>query len=278
MVVEDVEAERTLISTYLRQQGYRLFHARDGLDGIHKARLLIPDLILMDVDMPRCNGYDACKILAQDIRTQAVPIIFLSAYASPEQRVEGLRVGGVDFIGKPFNFDEVRLRLMIHLERPPVHDGGFQPSECLSSDSLSNDPQLNDSLPSSVSEEESGARSQSGSVSNLDSLLFYSARIHLLKSLSTMPDMAELAHLVGTNGKRLNTAFRNYVGMTVFEYLREERMKEARQLLSHTEYTISEIAARVGFSSGANFSTAFSARFGSSPGRFRRQNAQYTES
>lgn len=68
-------------------------------------------------------------VLAQDKKTQAVPIIFLSVYASPEQRVEGLLAGGVDFIGKPFNFDEARLRLMVHLKRPPVHDGGSLASD-----------------------------------------------------------------------------------------------------------------------------------------------------
>lgn len=260
MVVEDVEAERTLISTYLRQQGYRLFHAHDGLDGINKARLIMPDLILMDVDMPRCNGYDACKILTQDTKTQSIPVIFLSSHASPEQRVVGLLAGGVDFISKPFNFDEVRLRLVVHLHRLPVH----------------NEEPLQDS----ANKEGSVAESSERPVNNLDSILFYSARVHLLRMLSNTPNMAELAHLVGTNDKRLNAAFRNHVGMTVFEYLREERMKEARQLLSNTEHSVSEIAARIGFSSGANFSTAFSARFGTSPGRFRQQDqdAQYIES
>lgn len=258
LVVEDVEAERTLISTYLRQQGYRLFHAHDGLDGIHKARLLIPDLILMDVDMPRCNGYDACKILTQDIRTRAVPIIFLSAHSAPEQRVEGLLAGGVDFISKPFNFDEVRLRLAVHLNRPPIQDASPN----------------GDSLRDSVSEEDGVNENGAHVASSLDTILFYSARVHLLSALSVTPDMAELAHLVGTNSKRLNAAFRNHVGATVFEYLREERMKEARQLLRNTGYSVGEIARRVGFSSGANFSTAFSARFGSSPARFRDQDTR----
>lgn len=263
LVVEDVEAERTLISAYLRQQGYRLFHAHDGLDGVHKARLLVPDLILMDVDMPVCNGYDACRILSQDIKTRSVPVIFLSAYSAPEQRVEGLLVGGVDFISKPFNFDEVRLRLAIHLNRPPV-----QGAEC-------GEVALEDSA--GVTGATSGEGSEVADAYSVDTILFYSARVHLLSALSVTPDLAELAHLVGTNSKRLNAAFRNCVGVTVFEYLREERMKEARRLLQNTQYSIGEIASRIGFSSGANFSTAFSARFGSSPARFRRESGQCVE-
>ena len=79
----------------------------------------------------------------------------------------------------------------------------------------------------------------------------------------------ELAEAVGTNSKRLNEAFRQCVGVTVFEYLREERMKEACVLLSGTGLPIQAIALEVGFTSGANFSTAFRERYGLSPSQFR---------
>lgn len=246
LVVEDMEAERTLISTYLRQQGYRLYQAHDGLDGVHKARLLVPDLILMDADMPRCSGYDACKILTQDVRTQGVPIIFLSAHAAPERRVQGLLSGAVDYIGKPFDFDEVRLRLSVHLGRTPA------------SATASKDAEDHDTGQPGVS-----------TAQGLDSVLFHSARIHLLRMLAGAPSIEELSRLVGTNSKRLNMAFRNHMGVTVFEYLREERMKEAQQLLRSTKCSVSEIADRVGFSSSANFSTAFRTRFGSPPSALR---------
>ncbi|WNK20411.1 response regulator [Halomonas piscis] len=247
MVVEDNEAERMLISTYLRQQGYRLYQALDGLDGINKARLLVPDLILMDTDMPTCNGYEACKVLTQDAATREVPIIFLSAYAAPTDRVEGLLAGAVDYIAKPFDFDEVRLRLSVHLGRS---------SEAVASaETAVNKCGDNPQAPTSTQ--------------NLDSVLFYSARVHLLRMLNGAPGIDELARRVGTNSKRLNLAFRNYAGMTVFEYLREERMQEAQRLLRHTGQSVSDIAAHVGFSSCANFSTAFRLRFGSSPSACR---------
>jgi DNA-binding response OmpR family regulator len=248
LVIDDAEAERMLISTYLQQHGCRLYHAHDGVDGIHKAKLLLPDLILMDVDMPRCDGYAACKALSGDPTTADVPVIFLSAFAGAEQRVQGLLAGAVDFIGKPFDFDEVRLRLSIHLRNRLIHS-----------------PQgLNDLMDSSEEHVETGSNE-----SNLYSVLFHSARVHLLRRLDNAPGIQELARLTGTNSKRLNAAFRHSAGVTVFEYLREERMKEARKLLQNTGLSVSDIAARVGFSSSANFATAFRERYGMTPSAFR---------
>ncbi|MBN7769670.1 helix-turn-helix transcriptional regulator [Marinobacter daepoensis] len=83
--------------------------------------------------------------------------------------------------------------------------------------------------------------------------------------------MAELEKLTGTNSKHLNRAFKLCAGTTVYEYLREERMKEARVLLQQTSLPIQEIADQTGFSSGANFATAFRERFGVSPRELRRQ-------
>jgi len=248
LVVDDAEAERMLISTYLQQYGCRLYHAHDGVDGINKARLLVPDLILMDADMPQCDGYTACKALRGEPATANVPVIFLSAHASPEQRVQGLLAGAVDYIGKPFDFDEVKLRLSIHLRNRT----GLPSKEQEASEEFQSCDQVADS-----------------SDANLYKVLFHTVRVHLLRSLDDAPGIQELARLAGTNSKRLNAAFKHCAGMTVFEYLREERMKEAAQLLRNTRLSISEIACRVGFSSSANFATAFRERYGMTPSAFR---------
>ncbi|MDX5978409.1 DNA-binding response regulator [Vreelandella alkaliphila] len=246
LIVDDAEADRMLISSYLLHQGCRIFHALDGVDGIHKARLVSPDLILMDVEMPECDGYAACKVLSSDPLTSNVPIIFLSAYSEPEKRVQGLLVGAVDYINKPYVFDEVKLRIAIHLrnripQKKPDHN------------------------------EYDVVRQNSEQVNHIDNILYHSARIHLLNSLSDAPGLQELARLVGTNSKRLNAAFKNTVGVTVYEYLREIRMNEARELLTNTHLSVSTIASHVGFSSSANFSTAFKERFGTSPIKFKNQ-------
>ncbi|WP_205077555.1 response regulator [Marinobacter salexigens] len=244
LVVDDEEADRMLLTAYLQRHGCRLFYAMDGLDGIEKARALQPDLILMDSEMPRCTGQDACKIITQDPRTNHIPVIFISGMTSPEHRVRGLLAGAVDYINKPFDFNEVKLRLAIHLrQKPPA--------------------------PASRGE----GKPETASVSNRDVIVFHSTRTHLLKSLSETPTMKELEKLTGTNSKHLNTAFKACAGVTVYEYLREERMKEARGLLQRTNLPVKDISLQVGFTDSGNFATAFKDRFGLTPREFRQQHS-----
>jgi len=254
LVIDDAEADRMLISTHLRHLGCRVYQANDGIDGVHKARLISPDAILMDLDMPQCNGYDACKLLLSDVETCRVPVIFLSGYATPEDRVRGLMYGAVDYIAKPFNFDEVKLRLSVHLK--------CQGAEVAREEERSRQDKKY--------EKEGAGTGQSGARHYLNEILFRSARVYLLKSLSQAPGLQELARSVGTNAKQLNHSFKECAGVTVYEYLREERMKEAARLLSATSIPVSDIALSVGFSSAGSFSTAFRERFGMSPSRFRK--------
>lgn len=246
LIVDDVEADRMLVSTFLRQLGCRVFHAHDGVDGIHKARLISPDAVLMDLSMPNCDGYHACKLLAEEPRTKHTPVLFLSGYATPEDKIKGLMSGAVDYIAKPFHFDEVRLRLSVHLKG-----------------STSDIGHSNDDKEEAVAYEKKE--------NSLNEILFRSAQVHLLKALDKDPGLHELAQQVGTNAKQLNLSFKACVGLTVYGYLREERMKEARKLLVSTDTSVSEIAEVVGFSSVSTFSTAFKERFGISPSRFRKQ-------
>ena len=96
------------------------------------------------------------------------------------------------------------------------------------------------------------------------------ARRHLIERMGEPRDLHELARLVGTNARRLNEAFRACAGVTAFEFLREERMQAARRLLADTALEVQSIAFDLGFTSGANFATAFRERFGAAPTAFRR--------
>lgn len=238
LIADDVEVERMLLATYLQHHGCLIYLAGDGQECLRKAQLIRPDLVLMDVRMPVCDGLSACRIMQADPVTRGIPVIFLTGATTPAQRVRGLLAGAVDYVSKPFDFDEVRLRLAVHLRSRVSHvaDRGQE-------------------LPTGVSK--------------LDSILFQSARMHLLKSLADTPDLQQLAAAVSTNSKRLNEAFRKCVGVTVFEYLREERMKEACVLLAETGLEVQAIGQEVGFTSGANFATAFKERFGVSPTQYR---------
>lgn len=243
LIVDDEEADRMLLASYLQRQGCQTSYAVDGIDGIEKARVLQPDLILMDSEMPRCNGRDACKVLTTDPSTKAIPIVFISGMTASEQRVRGLLAGAVDYINKPFEFDEVKLRLVIHLKnRAPVIA-----SSLMSADTFTPPESKHD-------------------------ILFHRARGYLLASLHCTLPMAELEALTCSNSKLLNRAFKMCAGVTVYEYLREERMKEARTLLQKTQLAVQDIAYEIGFTDSANFSTAFKEKFGLSPREFRQLN------
>jgi DNA-binding response OmpR family regulator len=252
LLVDDSADDRRLLSDCLRGQGHRLYVAEDGRDGVEKARLVAPDLIMLDVSMPVCDGIAACRLLKADPRTAAVPVIFLTAAASPEERVRGLMVGAVDYISKPFDFDEVRLRVNIHLQAwgHLTHE----PESSLRGVEAAPSPQA----------------ASSDHASNVDSLVFRAAQRLLHEDLAQTPDLASLAKSVGTNSRRLNEAFRNCAGATVFEYLREARMDLARQLLRETGLSVQVIASDLGYDNPANFATAFRHRYGLSPREYRK--------
>jgi CheY-like chemotaxis protein len=243
MVVDDSADDRRLQVDYLRSQGYRLYAAVDGLDGVEKARIVQPDLILMDVHMPACDGIAACRLLKADPLTAAIPLLFLTAAARPDERVRGLLAGAVDYIAKPFDFDEVRLRVSIHLQ-------AWRQLEAIQ------------------------AHVVPGQVSNLDAMVFRAALRILHEDLAQPPDLKSLARAVGTNARRLNEAFHQCVGATVFDYLREVRMEQARKLLRETSLAVQVIAGDLGYENAANFATAFKERFGFSPRQYRQSPAE----
>ncbi|WP_245725582.1 response regulator transcription factor [Pandoraea oxalativorans] len=247
-----------LLMDFLSQQGCRVYIAQDGRDGYTKARTVQPDLILMDIRMPVCDGLGACRLLKADPGTRHIPLIFLTAAALPGERVAGLSAGAVDYVTKPYDFEEVRLRLSIHLKTTPSASAhGAAPTATVTT---ATDTDKHTPLPVQAH--------------TLDAVLFRATRALLLDALGTTPELAGLASAVGTNTRRLNLAFRRCVGVTVFDFLREERMKEARRLLSETSLDVQDIASAVGFASAANFATAFRERFGMPPSGFREQGAQ----
>ena len=239
LVVDDHDANRRLLHDFLRRFGYRVSLAVDGHDGVQKASYGSPDLVLMDVHMPVCDGIAACRLLKADPRTAGIPLIFLTAAAQPEDRVRGLSEGAVDYIIKPFDFDEVRLRVGIHLR---ANRAAEPEADAADGDEAGHSP---------------------------DARLFRAARQLMRQDLSRTPELEALARAVGSNKRRLAEAFRAQTGTTVFDYLREMRLREAHRQLAETALDIQTIAQDVGYSTGANFSTAFRERFGLSPRQFR---------
>jgi DNA-binding response OmpR family regulator len=107
LVIDDKAPIRLLCRVNLEAEGMIVVEASDGLDGVEKARVEGPDVILLDVMLPGLDGWRVAERLLEDERTRSIPIIFLTAKAEFRDRARGLDIGGVDYVTKPFNPTEL---------------------------------------------------------------------------------------------------------------------------------------------------------------------------
>jgi sigma-B regulation protein RsbU (phosphoserine phosphatase) len=115
LIVDDTPANLHLLSQMLAEQGYRVRPVPDGPLALAATRAEPPDLILLDIRMPEMNGYEVCEHLKADDQTRDIPIIFISALDAIQDKVRAFTVGGVDYVTKPFQVEEVLARVETHL-------------------------------------------------------------------------------------------------------------------------------------------------------------------
>jgi signal transduction histidine kinase len=115
LVADDTPANLRLLFQMLTDQGYKVRPVPDGQWALRAARSTLPDLILLDIRMPKMDGYQVCEQLKADERTRDIPVLFLSALGEKEDKVKAFAVGGVDYITKPFQVEEVLARVRTHL-------------------------------------------------------------------------------------------------------------------------------------------------------------------
>ena len=111
LIVDDVVSNLLLLKMLLAKEHYQLFTASSGNMCIEQAKVQKPDLILLDVMMPDINGFDVATILKKDPSTAHIPIIFITALSNPTELVHGFQVGASDFLTKPFNKEELTIRV-----------------------------------------------------------------------------------------------------------------------------------------------------------------------
>jgi two-component system sensor histidine kinase/response regulator len=116
MVVDDQPANLKLLEEMLKQQGYGVRSFPRGRLALAAAAHRPPDLILLDINMPEIKGFEVCQRLKTDPMLARIPVIFLSALDETEDKVKAFRAGGVDYITKPFQFEEVQSRVETHLK------------------------------------------------------------------------------------------------------------------------------------------------------------------
>lgn len=249
LVVDDNADMRAYIRRHL-EPCYRVVEAADGLEGLARARGLVPDLVVSDVMMPGLDGNALFRGLREDPELALVPVVLLTARASAESRIQGLREGVDDYLVKPFDPRELkarvdnliasRRRLLERLEGTALQP---QPLKSLQVSEVQVTP-ADESFLSRVQE---------------------AVEERLADSDLTVEALAEA---LACDRSYLLRRLRALTGETPSGLIRSFRLQRAEQLLRAGAGTVGEIAYGVGFKSVAHFSNAFQERFGERPSAF----------
>ncbi|MBV6627544.1 MAG: response regulator [Rivularia sp. (in: Bacteria)] len=116
LVIDDSPTNLEILHDVLGNAGYEVLVEMDGVSGIEQVETNPPDLILLDVMMPKMDGFETCRRLQANASTKDIPIIFITALTEAEEKVKGLKLGAVDYITKPFEQQEVIARISLHLK------------------------------------------------------------------------------------------------------------------------------------------------------------------
>jgi len=249
LIVEDNSDMRSYIRGYFEKE-FQIIEAVDGKDGYEKSIENIPDIIISDVMMPIMDGNELCRRVKKDERTSHIPVILLTARASKESRIEGLETGVDDFITKPFDGDELQVRVKNLInQRKQIR--------------VILERKISKSHTSKVLNfEDSGITSMDES--------FLQKVFKILREQHSDPQFNadKFARAIGLSRVQVNRKIKALTGYTTGELIRVYRLTRGAELIKNESATIAEIAYDVGFNSPSYFTECFRKQFGQSPSEF----------
>ena len=243
LIVEDNSDVQHYLGSILSRD-YRIATAEDGRKGLIKAFELVPDIILSDVMMPYMDGLELCKTLKRDRRTSHIPVVLLTAKASTSDRLEGLEQGADAYLMKPFNKQELFLRLEKLIELRKVFHQRYG------------------NLDLSRSKEEKQKNLEEEFLRGL--IEYIETRIDDIEL--SIPDLCKASQMSHT---QLYRKLKALTQQTPSRFVRLIRLRKAKELLIHTEMNVSEVAYQVGFKDPNYFSRTFHDEFGLAPSAIR---------
>ena len=235
------------VRNYIREQledDYRIIEASDGREGIIRACEIIPDLILTDIMMPKMDGYEFSSAVRKDERTSHIPIIMLTAKAGIDDKIEGLETGIDDYLTKPFNARELRVRVKNIILRRKELRKKFSNATVIK--------------PSEVSAVDADQKFLQKTIKIIES--------HFEDEQFSVERLAEEA---GISISQLNRKLKALIDQPAGQLIRSLRLQRAANLLSQNAGSVAEICYQVGFSDQSYFSRAFKKQFGCSPSDYK---------
>lgn len=245
LIVEDHAELRKYIRENL-EEIYHVVECQNGKTGLSKAIELVPDLILSDVMMPEMDGYALCKKLKTTETTNHIPVILLTAKAGTEDKLEGLELGADDYLIKPFNPDELKLRVR---------------------NLIRTREQLRQKFTSEMVLKPADVVVPSSQVQFMDKL-----KLIIEKNIEDENfGVDKLSEEMGFSRSQLHRKLKAITNQSTTEFMRNFRLHRAAQLILQDAGTMAEIAYKVGFNSQAYFNKSFQELFACSPSEYKKK-------
>ena len=245
LIIEDNQDLRTYMESLLEAH-YHILLAQDGEVGIEMALEHIPDLILSDVMMPKKDGFEVCATLKQDERTSHIPMVLLTAKADVDSKLAGLQVGADAYLAKPFNEEELFIRLQ------KLHE-------------------LRRQLQARYSSLESHKAADD---SHVEDAFITKLRTIVEENLGDETfGIPELCRAIGMHRSQLHRKITALTNRSTSHFIRAIRLEKSKELLLQGELNVTQVAYEVGFYDRAYFSRVFSSTYGLSPKDFLQSNS-----
>lgn len=261
LIIDDNPDIRTLLRTRLGEE-YKIMSASDGRQGIKLASKYIPDLVICDVMMPGMDGMECCSRLKTETSTSHIPVLMLTACSLDRQRVEGYENGADGYLSKPFSSDVLlaRCRSLIANRKRVMESAG--PAVASGKSPRQERRQVSpSSLPANDIDNE-----------------FYARFLSLIEKEMGNSELSveEMGNRLGLSRVQFYRKIKALTNYSPNELVRNIRLNRAKQLLTSTESTVSEVAYSVGFSSPSYFAKCFKEYFGELPADVQKRTSKIT--
>lgn len=261
LLVVDDNADIRLMIRELLKDSYRIMDASDGKEGVRLASKYVPDLVICDVMMPVMDGMECCRLIKGEVSTSHIPVLMLTACSLDEERTRGYDSGADGYLSKPFSNKMLRSRIenllanrrrIMHLSSARSSAGGSTEGNIGADRNSNRKKPLN-----------------SGDIDND----FYNRFLELFDKEIANPDMNidALASNLGIGRSQFYRKIKALTNYSPVELVRKLRLEKARELLTKTDDTVSEISYNVGFNSPAYFTRVYRETYGETPGELRKR-------